>query len=61
MSNPECLHRNVFSFDSMPPMPTCVDCGASLPLTEQAKRDYHDYTGKDYDTDFRTKSTAGER
>ena len=44
----ECKHENVFSFDSMPPMRNCMDCGKSLPLTEQDKRDYRDYTGHDY-------------
>lgn len=48
-TQPACEHRNVFSFDSMPPMRSCCDCGVSLPLTEQDKRDYRMYTGRDYE------------
>lgn len=48
MSSDLCQHRNVFVFDSMPPMRTCEDCDASLPLTEQDKLDYRDYTGHEW-------------
>jgi hypothetical protein len=44
----ECKHPYVFTFDSIPPIHTCTDCGEILPLTEQDKRDYRDYTGHDY-------------
>jgi hypothetical protein len=46
--NDECQHRRVSVLDSMPPMRSCVDCGESLPLTEQDKRDYRDYSGHDW-------------
>lgn len=44
----ECRHASVFSFDSMPPMRVCTDCNKTLPLTEQDKADYKDYTGEDW-------------
>lgn len=47
----DCPHAHVSVLDSMPPMRSCNDCGQWLPLTEQDKRDYRQYTGRDYDAD----------
>lgn len=44
----ECPHRSVFTFDSIPPVHTCTECGKTLPLSEQDKRDYRDYAGHEY-------------
>lgn len=49
MSDEQCKHPYVFTFDSIPPIHTCTECGAVLPLTEQDKRDYRDYTGHGYE------------
>lgn len=46
-----CPHLTVFSMDCMPPIWTCTDCGETLPMTEQDKRDYRDYTGHDHEGD----------
>lgn len=43
MSDTECRHLIVFSYDTLPPRHVCEGCGAEVPLSEYEKRLYARY------------------
>lgn len=54
----EHVCRSSIVLDSIPPTRIC-DCGATLPLTDADKREYRDYTGRDYVSPAELRAAAG--